>query len=67
MKNNYVSNFSRSFPFLCMQVLNISLRLFEVAVLGWNEMKYFSKRHNRQVLVTGLKILPLDKIFQSTL
>ena len=67
MKIFYVLIFCRSLPNLCLQVLNISLLSFRVAVLGWYEIKYFSNKHNLQVFVTGLNILPLHKIFQSIL
>ena len=48
---------------LCLHVLYNSLRLLRVAPSGENMIRYFSFKHSWQVLVTGLKTLPLAKIF----
>ena len=44
-----------------------SALVFRVADSGWNAMKYFSLKHSWQDLVTGLKTLALERMFQNTL
>ena len=52
---------------LCLQVAKNSLLSFRVAPSGRNIMKYFSLRQRLHCLLVGLKLWPLDKIFQDIL
>ena len=63
MKLLYLT-FSNNSLSLCLHVLYNSVRLLRVAPSGENIIRYFSFKHSWQVFLTGLKTLPLAKIFQ---